>query len=168
MRKMAACLWFDDRAEEAAKYYTSIFPNSKITRVLRYDAASAEASGRPEGSVLTVDFELDGDRFVGLNGGPEFQFSPAISFIVECETQEEIDRYWEKLTAGGDEKAQQCGWLADKFGMSWQVVPRKLDDMLADEDRERAERVMKAMLAMKKMDIAALERAYEEQPTGVS
>src|SRR5919201_513247 len=116
MRKMTACLWFDDRAEEAAKYYTSIFPNSKVTRMLRYDAAAAEASGRPEGSVLTVDFELDGNRFVGLNGGPEFQFSPAISFMVECENQDEIDYYWEKLTAGGDEKTQQCGWLADKFG----------------------------------------------------
>jgi predicted 3-demethylubiquinone-9 3-methyltransferase (glyoxalase superfamily) len=167
MRKMTACLWFDDRAEEAAKYYTSIFPNSKVTRMLRYDAAAAEASGRPEGSVLTVDFELDGNRFVGLNGGPEFQFSPAISFMVECENQDEIDYYWEKLTAGGDEKAQQCGWLADKFGVSWQIVPRVLDEMLADDDRPRAERVMKAMLAMKKIDIAALERAYEEQPSGI-
>lgn len=165
MRKMTSCLWFNDRAEDAAKYYTSIFPNSKITRTIRYDAAAAQAAGRPEGSVLTVSFELDGNQFVGLNGGPEFQFSPAISFMVLCDTQEEIDRYWEKLTAGGDEKAQQCGWLADKFGVSWQIVPRALDDMLADPEPARAERVMKAMLAMKKIDIAELERAQEEQPS---
>src|SRR5947199_1548831 len=134
MQKITPFLWFDQEAEEAVKFYTSIFKNSKIGRILRYDKQAAKASGRPAGSVLTVEFELEGQKFVALNGGPLFKFSEAISFIVNCGDQEEIDYYWQKLSEGGDKNAQQCGWLKDKFGLSWQVVPTILTDMLADKD----------------------------------
>jgi predicted 3-demethylubiquinone-9 3-methyltransferase (glyoxalase superfamily) len=157
--RFSPCLWFDSEAEEAANYYVGIFPNSCITAVTRYPNAGQEIHGKPAGSVLVVAFELDGYSFTGLNGGPLFKFSEAISFEVRCESQEEIDYYWEKLGAGGDPKAQQCGWLKDRFGLSWQVVPTGMDDMLKDSESPRAERVMKAFLAMKKIDIKALERA---------
>ena len=150
------CLWFDGQAEEAANHYTSIFRDGKVGTVTRH----TEAGPGPAGSVLTVEFEINGQRFVGLNGGPEFKFNEAISFQVNCETQEEVDYYWEKLSQGGDEKAQQCGWLKDKFGLSWQVVPRALVEMLSDPDAAKSQRAMNAMLQMKKIDIAALRRAY--------
>ncbi|MEJ2701648.1 MAG: VOC family protein [Sedimentisphaerales bacterium] len=160
MQKLTPCLWFDGQAEAAAEFYTSVFKNSKITDVTRYGPAGAEASGRPEGTVMTVKFELDGQEFLALNGGPEFTFSPAISFIVNCETQQEVDELWAKLCDGGQEV--QCGWLTDKFGLSWQIVPTVLGRMLQDKDAEKSERAMKAMLQMKKMDIATLERAYRQ------
>ena len=154
-------LWFADEAEEAARFYAAIFPNSKVGSVSRYGAENAEASGRKAGSVMTVAFELDGQEFVALNGGPVFKFTEAISFVVNCETQAEIDLYWSKLGAGGDPKAQQCGWLKDKFGVSWQVFPKKMDELVGDPKSEKSQRAMKAMLQMKKIDIKALERAYE-------
>ena len=153
------CLWFDNQAEEAAETYTSIFPNSRIVKVTRYPDAGQEVHGKAEGSVMTVDFELDGQRFTALNGGPDFTLSEAISFEVHCETQEEIDFYWERLGEGGDEAAQQCGWLKDRFGLSWQILPTMLDE-LTYGDAEADKRFMEAMLAMKKLDIAALQRAY--------
>jgi predicted 3-demethylubiquinone-9 3-methyltransferase (glyoxalase superfamily) len=159
-RKIAACLWFDDQAEEAATFYTSIFKNSKITKVSRYGEAGQEIHKRPPGSVMTVAFELDGQPFTALNGGPVFKFNEAISFQVNCETQEEVDYYWDKLSAGGDEKAKQCGWLKDKYGVSWQVVPIALVEMISDPDYEKSQRVMTAMLQMKKLDIAELKRAH--------
>ena len=158
MQKLTPCLWFDGQAEAAAEFYTSIFKNSKITDVARYGQAGAEVSGRPEGTVMTVKFELDGQEFLALNGGPEFTFSPAISFMVNCETQQEVDELWAKLCDGGQEIA--CGWLTDKFGLSWQIVPTVLGRMLQDKDAEKSERAMKAMLQMKKIDIPTLERAY--------
>jgi predicted 3-demethylubiquinone-9 3-methyltransferase (glyoxalase superfamily) len=147
-------LWFDDRAEEAAKFYASIFKNSKIGKVARYGESGARASGRPAGSVMTVDFELDGRKFVALNGGPVFKFNESVSFIVNCETQAEIDHYWDELSAGGEEV--RCGWLKDKFGVSWQVVPAVLPKLMQGP---RAEKVMAAILTMRKLDIAALQRA---------
>jgi predicted 3-demethylubiquinone-9 3-methyltransferase (glyoxalase superfamily) len=159
-QKIAACLWFDDQAEAAATFYTSIFKNSKITKVSRYGEAGQEIHKRPPGSVMTVAFELDGHAFTALNGGPIFKFNEAISFQVNCETQDEVDYYWEKLSAGGDEKAKQCGWLKDKYGVSWQVVPVALVEMISDPDHEKSERVMMALLQMKKLDIAELRRAY--------
>lgn len=153
-------LWFDSKAEEAARFYTSVFPNSGIGRITHYGKAHA-VLGVAEGGVMTVEFQLDGQPFVALNGGPHFQFTEAISFIVHCRTQEEVDYYWEKLAEGGDEKAQVCGWLRDKFGVSWQVVPAELSAMVSDPDPDKAERTMTAMLGMKKMDIAGLKRAYE-------
>jgi predicted 3-demethylubiquinone-9 3-methyltransferase (glyoxalase superfamily) len=159
-QKIAPCLWFDDRAEEAAEFYTGIFRNSKIVNITRYSEAGQEIHGKPAGSVLTVAFELDGQTFTTLNGGPMFKFNEAISFQVSCETQEEVDYYWEKLSEGGDEKAQQCGWLKDKYGVSWQVVPRVLVEMLSDHDSEKSQRAMTAMLEMKKIDIDELKRAY--------
>jgi predicted 3-demethylubiquinone-9 3-methyltransferase (glyoxalase superfamily) len=161
MKGITPTLWFETQAEEAAKYYVSIFKNSNITSVTRYGAAGAAASGMPAGSVLTVAFELDGQEFVALNGGPVFKFTEAVSFMVNCEDQEEVDYYWEKLTRGGDEKAQICGWLKDKFGLSWQVVPIEFQKMMGDENPEKVERAMKVMLSMKKLDIAALKRAFE-------
>ena len=158
-QRITPCLWFDDEGEEAAKFYTSIFRNSKIVDVLRYGEAGKEVHGRPAGSVMTVSFELDGQAFTALNGGPVFKFNEAVSFQVDCETQEEVDYYWEKLSAGGDEKAQQCGWLKDRYGVSWQVVPRVLIELLSDEDHEKSQRTMTAMLQMKKIDIAGLRRA---------
>lgn len=160
IRAIAPCLWFDNQAEEAAKFYTSIFKNSKIGSVSHYGKEGQEITHKKPGSVLTVEFELDGHKFTALNGGPNFKFSEAISFQVYCETQAEIDSYWEKLGAGGDPKAQQCGWLKDKFGVSWQIVPAKMIDMLAGPSTDKTERAMKAMFPMKKLDIATLERAY--------
>lgn len=163
MRKITPCLWFDNQAEEAVNFYTSIFDTSKILNMTRYGESGAEVSGRPKGSVMTVLFQIKGQEFLALNGGPIFKFTEAISFIVNCETQEEVDRLWEKLSEGGDEKAQQCGWLKDKYGLSWQIVPTVLADMLQDRDAAKSERVMKAMLQMKKIDIKALTQAYEKE-----
>jgi len=159
-QRITPCLWFDDQAEEAAEYYCSIFKNSKIVSVARYGKAGREIHGKPAGTVMTVAFELDGQAFTALNGGPIFKFTEAISLQVHCETQEEVDYYWEKLSAGGDKKAQQCGWLKDKYGASWQVVPRALIEMLQDADSAKSQRAMKAVLQMKKFDIDELRRAY--------
>ena len=156
MRKVTPCLWFDTEGEDAAKFYTSVFPNSKILEVARYGSAGP----RPEGTVMTVNFELDGHEFVALNGGPDFTFSEAVSFQVNCESQEEVDTYWSKLSEGGEEGP--CGWLKDKFGLSWQIVPTRLPELLGDPDREKSQRVMAAMLNMKKIEIDALERAAAE------
>lgn len=162
MQKITPCLWFDDQAEEAVSFYVSIFKDSKIEAVTRYGQAGAEAAGRPEGTVLTILFQLEGQSFMALNGGPVFTFSPAISLMVSCRTQEEIDELWEKLSEGG--QTQQCGWLQDKYGVSWQIVPAALGEMLQDKDPEKAESVMRAMLPMKKLDIETLEQAYEQEP----
>ena len=159
VQRITPFLWFDTQAEEAANFYISIFPNSKIRGVTRYDEAGEKVAGRPRGSVMTVPFELDGQEFVALNGGPVFTFTEAISFVVNCETQEEVDRFWNRLSAGGQEV--QCGWLKDRFGVSWQIVPTVLPEMLQDPDPEKAKRVMAAMLKMIKLDIAALKRAYD-------
>ena len=156
MSKITPCLWFDTEGEDAARFYTSVFPNSRIVDVARYGSAGP----RPEGTVMTVAFELNGQKFVALNGGPDFTFNEAISFQVMCESQAEVDHYWEKLSAGGPVQAQQCGWLKDKFGVSWQIVPTVLPTLLAGKDRAQADRVMKALLQMKKLDIAALQRAH--------
>ncbi len=158
---ISPCLWFDDQAEEAARYYTGIFRNSRITSISRYGKAGFEVHHRPAGSVMVVAFELDGQPFTALNGGPIFTFNEAISFQVNCDTQDEIDHYWEKLSAGGDPAAQQCGWLKDRYGVSWQVNPSMMDELVKDEKSAGAQRVMEAMLKMKKMDIAALRRAAE-------
>lgn len=159
MQRISPCLWFDSNAEEAARFYTSIFKNSKIGKITRYGKEGFEIHGKSAGSVLTVEFEIDGQTFTALNGGPLFRFNEAISFVVSCETQEEVDGYWEKLSAGGDEKAQQCGWLKDKYGLSWQIVPSILPKLMSDADPEKSERVMKALLQMKKLDVAQLQRA---------
>ena len=153
MDRITPCLWFDSEGEEAARFYTSVFPNSRIVEVTRYGAAGP----RPEGTVMTVSFELDGQKFVALNGGPEFTFSEAVSFQVDCKTQEEVDEYWSTLSAAGEEGP--CGWLKDKFGLSWQIVPTVLFELIADPDTEKAQRVIRAMLKMKKIEIDALERA---------
>lgn len=163
MQKITSFLWFDSQAEEAANFYVSVFNNARIVNVARYGAAGAEVSGRAKGTVMTVTFELEGQEFVALNGGPVFTFTPAISFVVNCTTQEEVDALWVKLTAGGDEKAQQCGWLQDKYGLSWQIVPTVLEEMLRDKDPAKSERVMQAMLQMKKIDIKTLKQAYENK-----
>lgn len=160
MQKITPCLWFDTQAEEAANFYTSIFKNSKIGQISRYDKASAEVSGRPEGSVLVVSFQLEGQDFMALNGGPVFKFSEAISFSVECKTQEEVDEFWQKLIADGGAESQ-CGWLKDKFGLSWQIVPSVLNELLSDPDPIKSSRVMQAMLQMNKLIIADLQKAYE-------
>lgn len=159
VQKITPFLWFDNQAEEAESYYTSIFKNSKILRTLRYDDDAAAASGRPKGTVMTVAFRLEGQDFVALNGGPMFKFTEAISFVVNCTSQEEVDYYWDNLTRGGDEQAQQCGWLKDKFGVSWQIVPTELDELLSDPDPTKSRNAMKAMLQMKKFDIKTLKRA---------
>jgi len=159
--KIAPCLWFDNQAEDAAEFYTGIFKNSKMVAVSRYGEAGQEVHGQKPGTVMTAAFELEGQSFTALNGGPVFKFNEAISLQITCDSQEEVDHYWNKLTAGGDEKAQQCGWLKDKFGVSWQVVPRALIEMLLDTDAAKSQRVMTAMLKMKKLDIAELKRAYE-------
>jgi predicted 3-demethylubiquinone-9 3-methyltransferase (glyoxalase superfamily) len=160
IQKITPCLWFDDQAEEAAKFYTGIFENSKINQVSRYGEAGREAHGKPPGTVMTVEFELEGQAFTALNGGPIFKFNEALSLQINCETQAEVDHYWEKLTAGGDVNAQQCGWLKDRYGLSWQVVPRVLIEMMTDPDTKKSGRVMEAMLQMKKIDIAGVKRAY--------
>jgi predicted 3-demethylubiquinone-9 3-methyltransferase (glyoxalase superfamily) len=165
MQKITPFLWFDSQAEEAANFYTSIFKNSRITGITRYGEEGAQASGRPKGTVMTVAFELKGQEFVALNGGPHFQFSGAVSFVVNCESQAEVDYYWGKLTEGGDPKVQQCGWLKDKYNLSWQVVPTILMKLLNDHDPEKARRVMKAMLQMKKIDIEPLKRAAKGSAT---
>src|SRR5207249_1953961 len=152
-------LWFDSQAEDAARFYTGIFKNSRIVTITRYGKAGFEVHHRPAGSVMTVEFELDGQTFTALNGGPVFTFNEAVSLEVHCETQEEVDYYWEKLTAGGDPKAQQCGWLKDKYGLSWQVVPNALPALLSDPDPGRSGRAMTAMLKMKKIDIDEVRRA---------
>ena len=158
--KITPCLWFDKQAEEAARYYCGIFPNSRITEVTYYGEAGTEVHGGKPGAVLMVAFELDGQPFTALNGGPNFKFNEAVSLQVPCASQEEVDRYWAKLSAGGDPQAQQCGWLKDRYGLSWQVFPRKLVEMLQDKDRKRADRAMAAMMEMRKIDLAALERAF--------
>ena len=160
LQKIAPCLWFDNQAEEAAKFYTGIFENSKITNISRYGEAGHEIHGRAAGSVMVVAFELDGHAFTALNGGPLFKFNEAISFQISCGTQKEVDHYWQKLSEGGDEAAQQCGWLKDKYGVSWQVVPVALIEMMTDPDYVKSQRVTAAMLQMKKLDIAGLKRAY--------
>jgi predicted 3-demethylubiquinone-9 3-methyltransferase (glyoxalase superfamily) len=165
-QRITPFLWFDTQAEEAAKFYVSIFKNSKMASIARYDGESAKAAGRPKGSVMTVAFELDGQEFVALNGGPLFKFTEAISFVVNCETQEEVDHFWETLSAGGQQV--QCGWLKDRFGVSWQVVPTVLTEMLQDKDAEKSKRVMAAMLKMKKLEIDALKRAFEGRPHSTS
>jgi predicted 3-demethylubiquinone-9 3-methyltransferase (glyoxalase superfamily) len=161
MQRITPFLWFDDKAEEAAAFYTSIFKNSKIGTIARYGDSGAEASGRPKGAVMTVAFQLDGQEFVALNGGPQYKFTEAVSFVVNCQTQEEVDEYWKKLSDGGQEV--QCGWLKDKYGLSWQIVPTILNQMVSDPDPKKADRVMRAMLQMKKIDIKALKQAYEQQ-----
>ena len=159
--RIRPCIWFDDQAEDAARFYTGIFKNSRIVATTHYGAAGFEIHGRPAGSVMTVVFEVDGQPFTALNGGPHFTLNEAVSFEVHCDTQEEIDFYWERLGDGGDPAAQVCGWLKDRYGVSWQVVPRELETMVADAESPAAQRAMAAMLQMKKMDIAALRRAYD-------
>jgi len=160
LQSITPCLWFDSQAEEAARFYTGIFNHSKIRTITRYTEAGHEAHGRPAGSVMTVEFDLNGQPFTALNGGPHFKFSEAISFQIMCRDQEEVDHYWNKLSQGGDPNAQQCGWLKDKYGLSWQVVPTVLVELMSDPDKEKAGRAMEAMLQMKKLDIAELERAF--------
>ena len=161
IQKISPFLWFDDDAEEAAKFYTSVFKNSKVTDIARYGDAGSKASGRQKGSVMTVSFELEGQKFTALNGGPVFKFSPAISFAVTCETQDEVDYFWDKLSDGGQQV--ECGWLTDKYGVSWQIVPKALIEMLSDRDAKKSERVMEAMLQMKKLEIQVLRNAYGGQ-----
>jgi predicted 3-demethylubiquinone-9 3-methyltransferase (glyoxalase superfamily) len=160
-KKIVPCLWFDNQAEEAAKYYTSIFKNSKIVKTTYYGEAGQEVHGQKPGTVLTVAFELDGNPFTALNGGPIFQFNEALSLQVMCDDQKEIDYYWEKLSVGGDSNAQQCGWLKDKYGLSWQIIPKAIMELVGDPKSEKSQRAMTAMLGMKKIDVGALERAYE-------
>ena len=162
MQKITPFLWFDSNAEEAVNLYVSIFKNSKVGKVTRYDEASSKAAGRPEGSVMTMEFQLEGQNFTAINAGPHFKFTEAISFVVDCETQEEVDYFWGKLTADGGQESQ-CSWLKDKYGLSWQITPRVLIEMIGDKDPQKAQRVMEAMLQMKKIDIATLQRAYDGQ-----
>jgi predicted 3-demethylubiquinone-9 3-methyltransferase (glyoxalase superfamily) len=161
-QKIVSNLWFDRNAEEAIKFYVSVFKNSSIGRITHYGKEGFEIHGMPEGTVLTIDFKLEGQEFTALNGGPHFKFNEAVSFLVNCETQEEIDYYWNKLTEGGDKNSQQCGWLKDTFGLSWQIVPAMLADLMQDKDKGKAGRVMTAMLKMKKLDIAALKAAADK------
>ncbi len=157
MQKITPFLWFDDQAEEAVKFYTSIFKKSKIGRIARYDKAGEKVAGRPAGSVMTVEFEIEGQKFVALNGGPIFKFTEAVSFVVNCRTQAEVDYYWKRLSAGG--KEVQCGWLKDKYGVSWQIVPTILADLMSTKDAAKSQRVMEAMLQMVKLDIEGLKAA---------
>ena len=159
IRSIIPCLWFDTQAEDAAKYYASIFPNSRIGRISHYTEAGREFHGREPGAVLTVSFTLNGQEFVALNGGPNFTFNEAVSFQIMCDTQQEVDHYWNRLGEGGDPSAQQCSWLKDKFGVSWQVVPRVLMELISDPDKGKAARALNAMMGMKKIDIAALKKA---------
>jgi len=158
MQKITHCLWFDNQAEEAAKFYTSVCKNSKIEAITRYGKEASQAAHRPEGSVMTVTFELEGQKFMGLNGGPIFKFTEAVSFMVNCKDQEELDEFWNKLSEGGQES--QCGWLKDKYGLSWQIVPEAMYKMMQDKDAQKLNRVMAALMPMKKIDIAVLEKAY--------
>lgn len=162
VNRISTGLWFDDQAEEAVQFYTSIFKNSSIGRVTRYGIEGFEYHHRPEGSVMTVEFTLDGSSFVALNGGPLFHFSEAVSFIINCINQEEVDYFWERLSDGGDPASQQCGWLKDKFGVSWQVVPEEMIALLTDPDNKKSQQVMAAMLPMKKIDLAALNLAFRQ------
>jgi predicted 3-demethylubiquinone-9 3-methyltransferase (glyoxalase superfamily) len=166
--RITPCLWFDTQAEEAARFYTGIFKNSKIGKISRYGEAGQNVTGKPPGSVMMVEFELDGQPFSALNGGPQFKFNESVSFVIPCKDQKEIDFYWDKLSQGGDPKAQVCGWLKDKYGLSWQVVPAVISEMMADSKSGRSERVMEALLKMKKIDLPTLERAYagERQTAG--
>ena len=166
LQRITPFLWFDHQAEEAARFYVSIFKDSRITSTARYDDEGAKASGRPKGSVMTVAFELDGQEFTALNGGPVFKFTEAISLVVNCQTQEEVDHFWSKLSAGGQDV--QCGWLKDRFGVSWQVVPTVLIEMLQDKDPEKSKRVMTAVLKMKKIEVEALRRAFGGRPDSAS
>jgi predicted 3-demethylubiquinone-9 3-methyltransferase (glyoxalase superfamily) len=167
IQRISPCLWFDSQAEEAANFYVSVFAgNSRVVRIARYGKAGFETHQRPEGSVMTVAFELEGQSFTALNGGPIFKFSEAVSLQVFCETQAELDRYWNALSAGGDESAQVCGWLKDKYGLSWQIVPSSMPEMSSDPDTAKTDRLMTAMLKMKKLDIAELERAYKGSMRG--
>src|SRR5881398_4099215 len=161
MQKITPFLWFDNQAEEAAKFYTTVFKNSKVGRILRYDETSAKTAGRPAGSVLTIEFEIGGQKFTALNGGPQFKFNESVSFVVNCETQNEVDYFWEKLTAGGGQESE-CGWLKDKYGLSWQVVPSRAIELLKDKDTAKSQRVMQAIMPMKKIDISKLEEAAEQ------
>lgn len=161
MQKITPCLWFDQNAEEAAKFYASIFKNTKITAVTRYGDAGAKASGMPKGTAMTVSFSIFGQKFLGLNGGPIFKFTPAVSFIVNCETQKEIDRYWLKLSEGG--QPNQCGWLTDKFGLSWQIVPSALSKMMSAKDPKKGERVMAELMKMTKIDLKTLKKAFQNK-----
>ena len=160
MQRITPCLWFDSNAEDAVDFYRSVFKNFKMGRVLRYGEAGKEIHGKPAGSVMTIEFELNGQRFTALNGGPIFKFTEAVSFQVACESQEEVDYYWEKLSAGGEQG--QCGWLRDKYGLSWQIVPTALAELLQQKDSKKSENVMKALLQMKKLDIAGLKQACEQ------
>ena len=160
MKTMTTCLWFDDQAEEAARFYTAVFPNSRIGAITRYSAEVSKVAGRPEGSVMTVTFDLDGNPFMGLNGGPLFRFSEAISFIVKCDTQEQIDYFWDRLTADGGQPGQ-CGWLKDRFGVSWQITPANMDEIMSRGDAEGQKRMMAELMKMTKLDMNALNRAYE-------
>ena len=160
-QKITPFLWFDDKAEEAMNFYVSIFKNSKTGSVSRYDEAGAAASGRPKGSVMTATFQLDGQEFIALNGGPHFKFTEAISFVVNCKTQVEVDKFWEKLSEGGEKS--RCGWLKDKYGLSWQIVPTILDELMQDKNAEKSKRVMEAMLKMDKLDIKKLKEAYNQK-----
>lgn len=162
VHRISTGLWFDNQAEEAAQFYISIFKNSSIGRVTRYGKEGFVFHHKPEGSVMTVEFTLDGSNFVALNGGPLFHFSEAVSFIINCANQEEVDYFWERLSEGGDPAAQRCGWLKDKFGVSWQVVPEEMITLLTDPDTQKAQRVMAAMLPMKKIDLAVLKQAFEQ------
>jgi predicted 3-demethylubiquinone-9 3-methyltransferase (glyoxalase superfamily) len=166
LQRISPCLWFDTEAEEAARYYTSIFKNSRIKNTLRYSSAGFETHKKPAGSVMTVQFELDGQEFTALNGGPDFKFNEAISLEVRCENQEEIDYFWERLGAGGDPAAQVCGWLKDRFGVSWQVVPADINTLFEDAESPGAQRAMEALLTMKKLDMAALQEAHDSAHTG--
>jgi len=159
-QSIVPCLWFDSVAEEAANLYTGIFPNSRILHVARFTEAGKELHGKEPGTAMAVEFELDGQKFTALNGGPQFRFTEAISLQVRCETQAEVDHYWDRLSEGGDPNAQQCGWLKDKYGLSWQVVPTVLFDMMSDPDAAKAMRASEAMFGMKKFDIAALRKAH--------
>jgi predicted 3-demethylubiquinone-9 3-methyltransferase (glyoxalase superfamily) len=158
MKPLTTCLWFDTRAEEAARFYVSIFEDSELGEITRYGAVGQDVHGKPEGSVMTVSFRIHGQEFVGLNGGPQFKFDEAISFQIFCDTQEEVDRYWQELGAGGGQPGP-CGWIKDRFGLSWQVIPNRLMELMGDKDRKKAGRAMEAMLKMGKIEIAALERA---------
>lgn len=161
IQKITPNFWFDMNAEEAVNFYTSVFKNSKVGRTAYYTHAGKEIHGIDAGKVLTIEFQIEGQDFLALNGSPAFPYTEAVSFIVNCESQDEIDYYWDKLTDGGDEKAQACGWLKDQFGVSWQVVPTELNNMIVDADTEKVERVMEALMPMKKLDLNALRRAYE-------
>ena len=161
MQKITPFLWFDNQAEEAAKFYTSIFKNSKIGKIARYGDEGEKTTGRPKGSVMTVEFQLDGQEFVALNGGPLFKFTEAVSFVVNCKTQAEVDKFWKKLTAGG--KEVQCGWLKDKYGLSWQIVPTVLGELVSDKDAAKSQRVMEAMLKMVKLDVKKLKQAAKQK-----